>query len=134
MNNIKFTAPTIFCHGIIFFILLILIDYWISNKYRNKDKKTEKTERIQLPEDINVEQHRELTNKIWQKSSGTQVTGAENQEPEYYIEVKDLKKVYNEFAAIKNNTFCVQKGEVFGLLGPNGAGKSTTFNVLSMKT
>jgi ABC-type multidrug transport system ATPase subunit len=41
--------------------------------------------------------------------------------------------VYSGFTAIKNNTFCVKKGEVFGLLGPNGAGKSSTFNVLSMK-
>ena len=41
--------------------------------------------------------------------------------------------MYSGFTAIKNNTFCVKKGEVFGLLGPNGAGKSTTFNVLSMK-
>lgn len=63
-----------------------------------------------------------------------QIKVTEHQKPEYYIEVKDLKKVYNEFAAIKNNTFCVQKGEVFGLLGPNGAGKSTTFNILSMRT
>ena len=53
---------------------------------------------------------------------------------QFYIEVKDLKKVYNDFAAVKNNTFCVKKGEIFGLLGPNGAGKSTTFNVLSMRS
>jgi len=45
-----------------------------------------------------------------------------------------LKKVYNDFAAVKNNTFSVKKGEVFGLLGPNGAGKSTTFNMLTMRT
>jgi len=41
--------------------------------------------------------------------------------------------VFKGFSAIKNNTFSVKKGEVFGLLGPNGAGKSTTFNVLSMR-
>ncbi len=33
--------------------------------------------------------------------------------------------------AIKNNSFGVNKGEIFGLLGPNGAGKSTTFNILT---
>ena len=42
--------------------------------------------------------------------------------------------MYNEFAAIKKNTLCVKKGEVFGLLGPTGAGKTTTFNMLSMRT
>lgn len=41
--------------------------------------------------------------------------------------------MFKGFSAIKNNTFSVKKGEVFGLLGPNGAGKSTTFNVLSMR-
>ena len=44
-----------------------------------------------------------------------------------------MKKVYSGFAAVKNNTFNVKKGEIFGLLGPNGAGKSTTFDLLSMK-
>ena len=53
---------------------------------------------------------------------------------DYYIQAKNLKKVYSGFAAVKNNTFCVKKGEIFGLLGPNGAGKSTTFNVLSMRS
>ena len=33
--------------------------------------------------------------------------------------------------AIRNNTFVVQEGEMFGLLGPNGAGKSSTFNVMT---
>jgi len=46
--------------------------------------------------------------------------------------VRDLKKVYSGSAAVKDNSFCVKKGEVFGLLGPNGAGKSTTFSILSL--
>ena len=36
----------------------------------------------------------------------------------------------NEFWAVKNNSFCIKKGEIFGLLGPNGAGKSTTFQMM----
>ena len=43
-----------------------------------------------------------------------------------------MKKVYSNFAAVNDNSFCVKKGEVFGLLGPNGAGKSTTFNMMTM--
>ena len=30
---------------------------------------------------------------------------------------------------MKNISFGVNNGEIFGLLGPNGAGKSTTFNI-----
>ena len=41
-----------------------------------------------------------------------------------------LEKKYGDFYAVKNNTFCIQKGEIFGLLGPNGAGKSTSFKMM----
>lgn len=33
-------------------------------------------------------------------------------------------------AAVRNQTFAVEAGEVFGLLGPNGAGKTTTLNMM----
>ena len=36
-----------------------------------------------------------------------------------------------ERAAVRNMTFHVKPGEVFGLLGPNGAGKSTTLNMFT---
>lgn len=41
------------------------------------------------------------------------------------------KKYDNGFVAIKDVTYGVKQGEIFGLLGPNGAGKSTTFNILT---
>jgi len=53
------------------------------------------------------------------------------------ITVKDLKKNYGEFEAVKGISFNVLEGEIFGLLGPNGAGKSTTLEnieTLSSKT
>ena len=46
------------------------------------------------------------------------------------IAVKDLKRRFGDFYAVKGVTFEVRKGEVFGLLGANGAGKSTTFRML----
>ncbi len=49
---------------------------------------------------------------------------------EYVIEAKALVKKYGDFFAVKDNTFQVKKGEIFGLLGPNGAGKSTSFKML----
>ncbi len=46
------------------------------------------------------------------------------------IEVNNLQCRFGDFYAVKNVTFSVSKGEVFGLLGANGAGKSTTFRML----
>lgn len=46
---------------------------------------------------------------------------------------KNCKKVPKESktkVAVRNATFAVDSGEVFGLLGPNGAGKSTTLNMM----
>lgn len=57
-------------------------------------------------------------------------------EPEanHIIRVEHLKKVYKTttgtYAAVRDISFYVEKGEVFGFLGPNGAGKTTTINIL----
>jgi len=50
---------------------------------------------------------------------------------EYSIEVHDLTKYFGDFTAVKDVTFAVEQGEVFGFLGPNGAGKSTTIRMLT---
>jgi ABC-2 type transport system ATP-binding protein len=49
---------------------------------------------------------------------------------ETVIEAQDLTKRYNGVAAVKNVSFAVARGEIFGLLGPNGAGKTTTILML----
>jgi ABC-2 type transport system ATP-binding protein len=46
------------------------------------------------------------------------------------ISVKNLKKNYGSFEAVKDISFDVYEGEIFGLLGPNGAGKSTTLEII----
>jgi ABC-2 type transport system ATP-binding protein len=46
------------------------------------------------------------------------------------IDVRDLRKSYGDFEAVRGISFSVQAGEVFGLLGPNGAGKTTTVEIL----
>jgi len=47
------------------------------------------------------------------------------------LEVTDLCKRYGERDAVKNVSFTVKDGEVFGLIGPNGAGKTTTLRIIS---
>ncbi|MCC7289034.1 ABC transporter ATP-binding protein [bacterium] len=49
---------------------------------------------------------------------------------EALIKVKDIKKYYGDFAAVKGVSFEVKPGEVFGILGPNGAGKTTTLEMI----
>ena len=46
------------------------------------------------------------------------------------LKVKDLKKVYDDKAAVDGISFEVKKGEIFGILGPNGAGKTTTLEMI----
>lgn len=46
------------------------------------------------------------------------------------IEVKHLTKKYNGLTAVKDISFDVYEGEIFGLLGPNGAGKTTTLEIM----
>src|SRR3990167_2333053 len=46
------------------------------------------------------------------------------------IEVKDLRKFYGKFEALKGISFSLGKGEILGFLGPNGAGKTTTIQIL----
>ncbi|MBI2192937.1 MAG: ABC transporter ATP-binding protein [Planctomycetes bacterium] len=47
------------------------------------------------------------------------------------IEVKGLHKSYGGFEAVKDVSFQVAPGTVFGFIGPNGAGKTTTIRMLS---
>ncbi len=47
------------------------------------------------------------------------------------IEVQNIVKVYGSFMAVKDVSFSVKEGEIFGLLGPNGAGKSTLIRMMT---
>jgi ABC-2 type transport system ATP-binding protein len=46
------------------------------------------------------------------------------------IDVRDLRKSYGSYQALRGISFHINEGEVFGLLGPNGAGKTTTIEIL----
>ncbi len=46
------------------------------------------------------------------------------------VSVRGLTRRFGEFVAVREISFSVRKGEIFGFLGPNGAGKSTTIRML----
>lgn len=51
----------------------------------------------------------------------------------YAVEVNKLSKVYGKekFTAVKEVSFSVKPGELFGLIGPDGAGKTSIFRMLT---
>src|ERR1700754_5229283 len=47
------------------------------------------------------------------------------------IEVQNLQKRYGDTVAVRDVSFSVDRGEIFGILGPNGAGKTTTVECIA---
>lgn len=47
------------------------------------------------------------------------------------LQAKEVTKRFGELAAVKDLTFEVERGEIFGIAGPNGSGKTTLFNLIS---
>ncbi|WP_298472662.1 ABC transporter ATP-binding protein [uncultured Maribacter sp.] len=49
---------------------------------------------------------------------------------ENILTVTNLTKKYGSLTAVKNLSFTIEKGNVYGILGPNGSGKSTTLGIV----
>jgi ABC-2 type transport system ATP-binding protein len=47
------------------------------------------------------------------------------------IQVQNLTKFYGDYAAVRDVTFSIPRGQIVGFLGPNGAGKTTTMRILA---
>ena len=48
-----------------------------------------------------------------------------------FLEIKNLVKQYDNFTALNNVSFKINKKEIVVLIGANGAGKSTLINILA---
>jgi ABC-2 type transport system ATP-binding protein len=46
------------------------------------------------------------------------------------IELTNLRKEFDDLAAVENLTLSIPSGEIYGLIGPNGAGKTTTIRMI----
>ena len=46
------------------------------------------------------------------------------------VDIVNLTKYYDGFAALDNLNLNIDKGEIFGFVGPNGAGKTTTMKIM----
>ena len=53
-----------------------------------------------------------------------------NQILEHILTVKNLTKKFGYLTAVKDLSFTIEKGNVYGILGPNGSGKSTTLGIV----
>ena len=66
------------------------------------------------------------------KNLNQYIVGVKLMNDEKFVEVKNLKKVYdNGHEAIKDVSFSVKKGDLVCLLGPSGCGKTTILNMLA---
>ena len=60
----------------------------------------------------------------------TPTDAASEGESSAVIDVRNVVRKFGDFTAVRDISFAVRRGEVFGLLGANGAGKTTTFRML----
>ena len=49
---------------------------------------------------------------------------------ETILTINNLTKKFGYLTAVKNLSFTINKGNVYGILGPNGSGKSTTLGIV----
>lgn len=47
------------------------------------------------------------------------------------LKIQNVSKNFGGINALKDVTFSINEGEIYGLIGPNGAGKTTMFNLIT---
>jgi len=48
----------------------------------------------------------------------------------FALEIDSISKQFGDFYAVRNLSFNIKRGAIYGLLGPNGAGKTTTIRMV----
>jgi branched-chain amino acid transport system ATP-binding protein len=51
--------------------------------------------------------------------------------PEPVLQIKNVSKAFGGVQALKDVSFDVHEGEIFGIIGPNGSGKTTLINCIT---
>jgi len=69
--------------------------------------------------------------RFWQKRIPITVSAEHEANADVTISADGLTKTYGDFAAIRDVSFAVRRGQVTAFLGPNGAGKTTTLRILT---
>ena len=101
--------------------MVIFIDWWQTNQFRNLDPVKPDFEQPKLKPNSDILIHENVVQT--------------SLESEYLIRAVNLHKTFDsgpKTHAVCGNTIGVKKGVTLGLLGPNGAGKSSTFSMLAM--
>jgi ABC-2 type transport system ATP-binding protein len=47
------------------------------------------------------------------------------------IEINSVRKAYGNISALRDVSFTVEEGDLFGMIGPDGAGKTTLFRIIT---
>jgi branched-chain amino acid transport system ATP-binding protein len=59
------------------------------------------------------------------------MTAGRSEHPSHLLRVEAVTRRFGGLTAVKNVSFAVERGQLFGLIGPNGAGKTTMFNLIT---
>ena len=148
-NNVGRNLLAMFCQGVVYFVLNILIQY----KFFITFRPVENVKKLNIPlkrdqDDDVVEEQTRLDSEIKIKKTNKKEASLERDplenelfikhenEDKDYIKLINLTKVFEKFenfhfkkhTAVNNLSLGINKGECFGLIGVNGAGKIFNFN------
>ncbi|XP_060587751.1 cholesterol transporter ABCA5-like isoform X2 [Ruditapes philippinarum] len=144
-SNIPICYITSIIHMFVFFFLMRVLDIKKTGGDVKEACLPGKSQSTVIPvsnldiveqEDEDVTAERERVRDLSRRSPNElPVAVAENLRKEFSKDggegcCKRNKKAESVKVAVRNQTFAVEAGEVFGLLGPNGAGKTTTLNMM----
>jgi len=117
--------------GVVFFLVLMLIDTGAISLFVHKRKRFQlraeiRNEEIELGNELADSQD---TDVLCERDRVVNMPIADLSKSNLVI-MQELTKVYNDLIAVDKLGLGISSGECFGLLGVNGAGKTTCFKIL----